>query len=176
MNGGDLFLTVFSYAVGILLLWANIKEYKEYNNALQMELKRKNYECYDYSKGLKAIYIVFAAAGISFAIYGYFAADYTTSAIGVVTFFLFIGQTLLTSKKYRMHYDDEAFLLAGDRVNYKTISDIKEIRFLPFAFKRITALNGKEYRVSNGCLKIIDQKNLERREKKKEGKKKQTVH
>ncbi len=75
-----------------------------------------------------------------------------------------------------MHYDDEAFLLAGDRVNYKTISYIKEIRFLPFAFKRITPLNGKEYRVSNGCLKIIDQKKQERREKKKEGKKKQTVH
>lgn len=176
MNGGDIFLTVFSYVVGGLMLWSNIKEYKDFNDKLQVELKRKKYECYDYAKVLKCCYGAIAAAGAVIAVYGYISADYTTSAIGVVTVFLFVGQIFLTNKKYRMYYDEEAFVLAGERINYKTISDVKELKFVPFAFKRIVTLNGKEYRVSSGCLKIIDQKKEEMRDKKKEAKKKQTVH
>jgi hypothetical protein len=176
MNGGNIFLTAFSYVVGALLLWSNLREYKEYKSSLDVELNRKKYECYDYGKVLRYIYLIFVIAGIAFAIYGYFVSDYVTFAIAVVTAFLFIGQFFLTSKKYRIYYDDEAFFLAGERINYKAISDIKELRYIPFAYKRITTLQGKEYRVSNGCLKLIDKKREEQRMKKKESKKKQTVH
>jgi predicted HAD superfamily phosphohydrolase len=175
MNGGVIFLTVFSYIVGGLMLWSNLKEYKEFDTKLQIELKRKKYECYDFGKSLKVIYGLIAVAGLAFAIYGYIKEDFTTSAIGVVTAFLFVGQAFLTKKRYRMYYDDEAFVLGGERINFKTISDIKELRFVPFAFKKVVTFNGKEYAVSSGCLKIIEQKKNELRDKKKESKKKQTV-
>ena len=175
MNGGTIFLTVFSYIVGGIMLWSNLKEYKEFDTKLQIELKRKKYECYDFGKILKGIYAAIAVVGCVFAIYGYIKADFTTSAIGVVTAFLFVGQAFLTSKRYRMYYDDEAFVLGGERINYKVISDVKELRFVPFAFKRIVTFNGKEYAVSSGCLKVIEQKKKELHEKKKESKKKQTV-
>lgn len=175
MNGGVIFLTVFSYVVGGIMLWSNLKEYKEFRTKLQIELKRKKYECYDFGKILKVIYALFAVVGLVFAVYGYTTADFTTAAIGVVTAFLFVGQAFLTNKRYRMYYDDEAFVLGGERVNYKVISDVKELRFVPFAFKRIVTFNAKEYAVSSGCLKVIDQKKHELHDKKKENKKKQTV-
>ena len=175
MNGGVIFLTVFSYIVGGVMLWSNLKEYKEFSTKLQIELKRKKYECYDFGKILKVIYALFAVVGLVFAVYGYMKADFTTAAIGVVTAFLFVGQAFLTNKRYRMYYDNEAFVLGGERVNYKVISDVKELRFVPFSFKRIVTFNAKEYAVSSGCLKVIDQKKSELHDKKKENKKKQTV-
>ncbi len=162
---GNVFLTIFSYVVGGFLLYSNLKEHKEYRQKLENLTGKRKMEVYDFSKGFRILYIIFAILGISFAIVGYVQNDLTTAAIGVVTGCLFIGQMILTEKRYRLLYDDEGFFSNDTYVPYKTIGDVQTSK-IPLVFARIVTLNGKTYAVSKKCLSIIDQKTAEAKAKK----------
>jgi hypothetical protein len=169
---GNILITVFAAIDGIVMLGMNIVEFNQYKEQIDPEITRHKYKLYDFSKGIRIAYGAICAVGVIFAIISYIHADFTTGAIAVVTGCLFAGQYLLAFKRYRMYYNDESFLIGGERIQYKGISDVQEIRFLPFAFKRLITLNGKEYRVSNGCMKIIDDQRKKQKEMKKDAKRK----
>ena len=83
------------------------------------------YQCMDFSKGPKIAYIVLSILGIISGIYGYTIQDYTTVALGVLIFFLFLAEFFMANIQYKFYYSSTAFINRGKVVRYKSIKDFE---------------------------------------------------
>lgn len=167
MNTGAAFLIAFAFLVAVWTFFARNKEMNEYQNKIEPVLKREKFELYDFSRPEKIGYMICAVFGVVSAIIGIVQKNYTTTAIGIVIAGVFAGEWRLTDKRYRLYYNSECFVAGNDRVEYRSIKDIREIRHLPFAWKKVITYSGKEVRVSPKSIEIIEEKRNDYRNRKK---------
>lgn len=167
METGAAFLIVFSLLVAIWTFAARNRELNEYKTKIEPVLKREKFEVYDFSKPEKIGYLLCAVFGAVSAVIGIVQKNFTTVAIGIVIAGVFAGEWRLADKRYRLFYNNECFVAGGERVEYRSIKDIREIKHLPIAWKKVLTYNGKEVRVSPKSIEIIEKKRDEYRRRKK---------
>ena len=88
-----MWIVAFITVVAVLIFASRMKELKDAREAIAAAggISSK-YQCMDFSKGPKITYIVLSILGIISGIYGYTIQDYTTVALGVLIFFLFLAE------------------------------------------------------------------------------------
>ena len=100
-----MWIVAFITVVAVLIFASRMKELKDAREAIAAAggISSK-YQCMDFSKGPKITYIVLSILGIISGIYGYTIQDYTTVALGVLIFFLFLAEFFMANIQYKFYY------------------------------------------------------------------------
>ena len=100
-----MWIVAFITVVAVLIFASRMKELKDAREAIAAAggISSK-YQCMDFSKGPKIAYIVLAILGIISGIYGYTIQDYTTVALGILIFFLFLAEFFMANIQYKFYY------------------------------------------------------------------------
>lgn len=116
-----------------------------------------------FSKGPKIAYIVLSILGVLSGIYGYTIQDYTTVALGVLIFFLFLAEFFMANIQYKFYYSNSAFINRGKVVRYKSIKDFEKKK-MPMAFVTVITYSGDKHLVPPKALTIIKEQ-MQKKEK-----------
>lgn len=153
-----MFIVLFAIAVGGVMLWTKLKEYRENKQQLDLSLSNQKFERYSFYKPFLILYFVFVAIGLGSAIFGLYSNDFNTVALGLMIVLLFLGEILIAPLRYSLYYNNTTFLHQGTAVRYKSIKKFNHMKNIPFAFVKVVTTNGQTYAVSRKSYKIIFEK------------------
>ena len=150
-----MWIILFISVVSVLVLAARMKEVSNIKRSLEEHggITGK-YECIDYSKGPKIGYVLLALLGFGSAIYGIYAKDDTTVALGIMVTFLFIAELMSADIKYKFYYSNDAFINRGKIVRYRSIKDFEK-KSIPFAFVTVLTYSGDKHQVPPKAMAVI---------------------
>ena len=159
-----MWIVAFITVVAVLIFASRMKELKNAREAIAAAggISSK-YQCMDFSKGPKTAYLILSVAGIISGIYGYTIEDYTTVALGVLIFFLFLAEFFMANIQYKFYYSSTAFINRGKVVRYKSIKDFEKKK-MPMAFVAVITFSGDKHLVPPKALAII-QEQMQKKEK-----------
>ena len=157
-------IVAFITVVAVLIFASRMKELKDAREAIAAAggISSK-YQCMDFSKGPKIAYIVLSILGIISGIYGYTIQDYTTVALGVLIFFLFLAEFFMANIQYKFYYSSTAFINRGKVVRYKSIKDFEKKK-MPMAFVAVITYSGDKHLVPPKALNLIKEQ-MQKKEK-----------
>ncbi len=159
-----MWIVAFITVVAVLIFASRMKELKDAREAIAAAggISSK-YQCMDFSKGPKIAYIVLAILGIISGIYGYTIQDYTTVALGILIFFLFLAEFFMANIQYKFYYSSTTFINRGKVVRYKSIKDFEKKK-IPMAFVTVITYNGDKHLVPPKALNLIKEQ-MQKKEK-----------
>ena len=150
-----MWIILFISVVSVLVLAARMKEVNNIKQTLEEHggITAK-YDCMDYSRGPKVAYVLLALLGLASAIYGIYAKDDTTVALGIMVTFLFIAELMSADIKYKFYFSSDAFINRGKIVRYRSIKDFEK-KNIPFAFVTVVTYSGDKHQVPPKALNVI---------------------
>ena len=159
-----MWIVAFITVVAVLIFASRMKELKDAREAIAAAggISSK-YQCMDFSKGPKIAYIVLSILGVLSGIYGYTIQDYTTVALGVLIFFLFLAEFFMANIQYKFYYSNSAFINRGKVVRYKSIKDFEKKK-MPMAFVTVITYSGDKHLVPPKALNLIKEQ-MQKKEK-----------
>lgn len=159
-----MWIVAFITVVAVLIFASRMKELKDAREGDRRGRGNQfQVQCMDFSKGPKITYIVLSILGIISGIYGYTIQDYTTVALGVLIFFLFLAEFFMANIQYKFYYSSTAFINRGKVVRYKSIKDFEKKK-MPMAFVAVITYSGDKHLVPPKALNFIKEQ-MQKKEK-----------
>jgi hypothetical protein len=159
----NLVLVIFCVAIGMIMLFARFKEFRQMKETIDTALEGKTFEKYDYSKWVRALYVLFVLFGVISIVYGIMNSDFETISMGVVLTLMFIGEILIVGYRYALYYGDSHFIAGGKLCRYKSIKDFEEMKYFKRAFVRAVTFNGDKIPMSRKAYELIKDRCIQRR-------------
>lgn len=149
---------IFGLVVGVLYFVAKLKELKDGKKAIEaMGGINTKYQLIDYSKKIKIVYLVLAVFGLGSGIYGLILNDSSNVALGILVFFLFLGEFLMGDTNYKFYYSPSSFFYRGKAIRYKSIKEIEKTSRVPFAFATVVTYNGDKVRIPPKAKALVEE-------------------
>ena len=135
-------MIILTVGMGIFVLYFQINRFLESKKTIKINLEKSKYEIHTYGKLMFLLYLLFFVIAVSCIFYASFIKDDTSLGLGIMLTTLIAGELLNFKYSHTIYYNDDAIIVNGEHVRYRTIKTLKK-RGLAKRTLDITTLKGK---------------------------------